>query len=181
MVYDCLFSQGQNVSTYTENTQVTFNPFSLPYLGSTQQYDVLEKLKQYDYVIALPDNSERKTTSELLQKHLGTTPLTALHKSAVISRSTQVGDGIVFGPRVVVNPQAMIGHGVILNTGCIIETNVVIDGFAHIDTGALIGHGTHISEGVHVGMGAVILPGITVGKNVVVKPGMVVSEDLPGI
>jgi NDP-sugar pyrophosphorylase family protein len=127
VVYDCFFSQGQIVTAYTEQLQKKQNPFSLRYLGNEYQPDVLEVLKDYEYFVAVGDNQLRKKITEHLIQTIGQ-PVIALHKTAILSRTIQCGEGVMIGPRAVVNSMAVVGHGVIVNSGAIIEHECIVEG-----------------------------------------------------
>jgi sugar O-acyltransferase (sialic acid O-acetyltransferase NeuD family) len=174
VVYDCFFSQGQIVTAYTEAAEKKLNPFGLKYLGN--ELDVLEELKGYDYFVAVGDNALRLKISLNLNK-LGS-PVTALHKTAVISRNIQCGDGIMFGPRVIVNSLAEIGTGTILNSGCIVEHESKIGNYVHIAPGAVLCGNVTVGDGTLIGANAVIKPGINIGANVIIGVGAVVLNDV---
>lgn len=178
VIYDCFFSQGQIVSTYTEVEEKKLNPFSLKYLGNESNSDVVNILKGYDYFVAIGDNLFRRKISEKLFSVLGE-PVIALHKTAILSRSIKSGTGVMIGPRVIVNAFAEIGDGVILNSGSIVEHECKIGAYAHIAPGAVLCGGVTIGENTLIGAGTVIKPGIQVGKNVTIGIGSVIVKDIP--
>ncbi len=178
VVYDCFFSQGQNVSTYTDQSEKKINPFSLKYLGCESEELVIQELKKYDYFICIGDNNLRKKISQKLKTELGE-PVTALHKSAIISRNIQCGDGNMFGPRVIVNSQVEIGSGVILNSGSIIEHECKIGDYCHIAPGAVLCGNVSVGNNSFVGANSTIIQGIKIGNNVIIGAGSVILEDIP--
>jgi sugar O-acyltransferase (sialic acid O-acetyltransferase NeuD family) len=178
VAFEIFFSQGQIVSAYTEPEEKKTNPYMLTWLGNENLDTTVEKLKSYQYFVALGDNALRKKISELLISKIGH-PENALHKSAIVSRSMDAGTGNMIGPRVVINPQVKIGNGIILNTGCIIEHECIIHDYAHIAPGTVLCGNVEVGEGTLVGAGAVVLPGIKIGKNVIVGAGSVVTRNIP--
>jgi len=178
VVYDCFFTQGQIVSAYTEREEKNLNPFSLKYLGDEGKTETMESLKAYDYFVAIGDNLLRRKITESLIKHNGN-PIMALHKTAILSRSIQSGEGVMIGPRVIVNSFANIGNGVILNSGCIVEHESKIGDFSHIAPGAVLCGNVIIGENTLIGANAVVKPGIKIGSNVTVGAGAVVIKDIP--
>jgi len=177
VVYDCFFSQGQIVSAYTATEPNVRDPFSLRYLGSETDETVKTELKKYDYFVCITDNVLRKQTTEVLVPLLGQ-PVIALHKTAVLSRNIQSGEGVMIGPRVIVNSGAVIGNGVILQSGCIVEHQSSIGDYVHIGTGTVLGAGVKIGASSFVGAGAVIGEGIQIGEHCFVGNGVVVLKDL---
>ncbi|HEX8514851.1 MAG TPA: acetyltransferase [Bacteroidia bacterium] len=177
VVFDIFFSQGMTVSAYTEVEEKNENPFVLSYLGNESEPSVLEKLKAYNYFVALGDNQARRRVSEYLVANIGN-PETALHKTAIISRSMNAGSGVMIAPRAVINAKAVIGNGTIVNTGCIVEHECTIGDYAHIAPGAILCGNVKIGHGTLIGAGAVVLPGITIGNNSIIGAGAVVTKNI---
>jgi sugar O-acyltransferase (sialic acid O-acetyltransferase NeuD family) len=177
VAFEIFFSQGQIVSAYTELQEKKENPFMLSYLGWENDDQTISRLRSYDYFVGIGDNALRQKISENLIKHLGS-PQTALHKSAIISRSMNAGTGIMIAPRATVNAKSTIGNGVILNTGCIVEHECIVGNYAHIAPGTILCGNVTIGDGTLVGAGSVVLPGITVGKNVTIGAGSVVTKNI---
>lgn len=178
VVYDCFFSQGQIVTAYTDVEEKDQNPFALRYLGSEAEPDVMKALEGFDYFVSIGDNKLRKKITNHLVPKLGH-PVIALHKSAILSRNIQSGEGVMISPRVVVNSGAAIGNGVILNTACIVEHECTIGDFAHIAPGAVLCGNVSIGECTLVGANAVVLPGIKIGNNAIIGAGSVVNRNVP--
>jgi sugar O-acyltransferase (sialic acid O-acetyltransferase NeuD family) len=177
VVYDCFFSQGQIVTAYTEKEEKKINPFSLKYLGNEDAALVKNELSQYDFFVCVGNNLlRRKITKELTS--IGS-PVTALHKSAIISRNIQCGEGVMFGPRVIVNSLSDIGYGVILNSGCIVEHECKVGNFSHIAPGAILCGNVEVGENTFIGAGTVVKPGVKIGKNVITGAGSVVLDNIP--
>jgi sugar O-acyltransferase (sialic acid O-acetyltransferase NeuD family) len=177
VAFETFFSQGLIVSAYTDREEKKQNPFSLKYLGDEREEVVIEKLLQYSFFVSIGDNNVREKVSSHLISRLGQ-PETAMHKTAIISRSAQVGYGSMFAPRIVVNPLAQIGNGVICNTGCIIEHECIIKDYAHIAPGAVLAGNVTVGERSFIGAGAVVKQGIIIGKNVVIGAGAVIIRDI---
>ena len=178
VAFDCFFSQGQIVSAYADISENKLNPFSLKYLGDEKNDPVITELKNYDYFVSVGDNALRKNISENLLSKLGA-PVSALHKSSIISRNIQCGDGIMFGPRIIINSLVEIGNGVILNSGCIVEHECKIGNFSHIAPGAVLCGNVTVGDGTLIGANAVVKQGIKIGNNVIIGAGAVVLNDVP--
>ena len=56
-----------------------------------------------------------------------------IHKSAIISNSVELGEGITIAPGVIINPYSKIGDGTILNTGVIVEHENKIEDFVNME------------------------------------------------
>lgn len=178
VAFEIFCSQGMIVSAYTESSEKKENPFALKYLGSESDEAVVKTLKNYDYFVGLGDNVLRQKISSKLIPIIGE-PLNALHKTAIISKSMNAGNGNMFAARVVINPLVKIGNGVICNTGSIIEHECELGDYSHIAPGAILCGNVKVGEGSFIGAGSVVKQGIKIGKNVIIGAGTVVVKDVP--
>jgi UDP-N-acetylbacillosamine N-acetyltransferase len=104
---------------------------------------------------------------------------TALHPSAVVAESVEVGAGTVVAGGAVINPEVRIGEHVIVNTSASVDHDCVIGDGAHIGPGArLAGHVT-VGTATSIGIGATILPRVTIGADSQIGAGSLVLEDVP--
>lgn len=102
----------------------------------------------------------------------------AIHPSANISSSVEIGEGATIMAAVVINACTQIGQNVIINTGSIIEHDCDIRDHVHIASGAVLAGGITVNEGAHIGLGANLLQGIKIGKNAIIGAGSVVLNDV---
>ena len=58
--------------------------------------------------------------------------ITAVHLTAVVASSGEIGRGTVVMAGAVINCDAKLGQGVIVNTGAVIEHDVVVGDYAHL-------------------------------------------------
>ena len=123
------------------------------------------------------DNSTRRRLYEL-GLECGMEPVTAVHPSAIVSASAEIGCGATVGAAVVVNAGARVGVNVILNTGAIIEHDCVVGDHAHVATGASLAGGVQVGEGAHIGAGAVVRQETSVGAGSIVGAGAAVVRDV---
>ena len=103
----------------------------------------------------------------------------AIHASAVVSVSAQIGLGPTIMAGAIVNAGAVIGDNVIVNTGAIVEHDCVIGDHTHIATGARLAGGVQVGPGSHIGIGAVVRQEIKIGEGAIVGAGAVVVRDVP--
>lgn len=176
VVYETFFSQGLIVSAYADK-EAKADPYGLKWLGNEQDPTVLEMLKNYRYFVSIGDNGIRKKVSAFLLPVLGN-PETALHKSAIISRTIHCGTGNLFAAGCIVQAQAKIGNGVICNTGSIIEHECVLGDFVHVAPGAILCGNVEVGECSFIGAGSVIKQGVRIGKNVIIGAGAVILKDI---
>lgn len=176
---DIFHAMGRAVAGYCESEEKTLNPFQLRFHGSELSKEGLEMLRTHSYFIAIGSNTIRKKVYHKLQEK-GLHPASnAMHPSAIISNTAQLGQGIMVGSNVSINALATIGDGVICNTGCIIEHECQIGNFAHIAPGAILAGNVTVGAGTFVGANSVVKQGIAIGENVVIGAGSVIIRDIP--
>jgi UDP-perosamine 4-acetyltransferase len=102
----------------------------------------------------------------------------AIHPSAVIAKSVEIGHGSTIMAGAIINPDARLGDNVIVNTGVIVEHDCVIGDHAHIATGAVLAGTVTVGRGAHVGAGATVRQGVSIGEGAIVGAGAVVVRDV---
>jgi sugar O-acyltransferase (sialic acid O-acetyltransferase NeuD family) len=178
VVIDIFHKNHRKVLAYCEPEAVPRNRFDLMYLGDHQNPQTQEKLRDYDFFIAIGDNLIRRKVAESLHSILPP-PLNVIHPSAILAESIILFQGIMLGASAVVNPAVELNNGVICNTGSIIEHGCKIGQYAHIAPGAVLCGDVEVGENAFIGAGAVIKQGLKIGKNAIVGAGAVVIRDIP--
>lgn len=126
-------------------------------------------------IIAIGRNDVRKTISEKLDRPYGK----AVHPSAIIDPSVEIGEGSVVMANATINHSSVIGRHAIVNTSASIDHDCEIGDYVHISPKTCLCGGVKIGEGTHVGAGSVIIPGVYVGAWSVIGAGSVVIGDIP--
>jgi sugar O-acyltransferase (sialic acid O-acetyltransferase NeuD family) len=103
----------------------------------------------------------------------------AIHPSAVIAASSDLGNGVAVMANAAVNPGTLIGSNVIINTGAIVEHDCIVGDHAHVSVGSRLGGRVRVGEGSHIGIGASVREGISIGRNSIVGAGAAVVDDVP--
>jgi sugar O-acyltransferase (sialic acid O-acetyltransferase NeuD family) len=179
VVCGILESWGYKVIGYCDNEEKKFNPFSLRYFQKETSETGLAALAQYDFFIAIGNNSTRKKIYVDLEAR-NLLPVNALHPSAVIDYTADISShGVLIASNVSINALAKIGAGAICNTHAVIEHQCVVGSFAHIAPGAVLCGNVTVGEGSFVGAGSVIRENLTIGNNVIIGAGSVVVKDIP--
>jgi len=112
-------------------------------------------------------------------RSLGFDVVSAIHKNANVSTTTEIGRGATIMAGVIINIGAVIGENVIVNSGAIVEHDCRIADHVHIATGARLASTVEVGEGTHIGVGACVRECIRIGRNSVVGAGAVVVDDVP--
>lgn len=149
------------------------------YFGNIPVYQTTEKLN-FDvtnyFIIAVGNNKTRKILSERFDYF---NLMTLIHNSAIISKTSKIGDGSVIMANVIVNAEVRIGKHAILNSASIIEHDCVLEDFVHVSPGVTLSGNVHVGEGTHIGSGAIVIPNLKIGKWCTIGAGTVVINDIP--
>ncbi len=180
VVAEATLLSGHHLAGYCDISEVTYNPFSLTYLGSEQDNTVLGNLSVIAEaaVIGIGNNAIRRQVFDLLQRQ-GLAVAVIQHPAARVSAYATIGAGTFIAAGAVINPLAAIGAGVIANTGCIVEHECKIGDFAHIAPGAVLAGNVTVGQNAFIGANAVVKQGIMIGDNVTIGAGSVVLNDIP--
>lgn len=148
----------------------------IPVLGAFNQIGKLRS--QFSQaVVAIGDNRVRRSYEAKLTA-AGFELINAIHPSAVISTTAELGKNLVVAAGAIVGASARIANSVLLNTGCIIDHECVIGHGAHIGPGAKLAGRVHVGAGAFVGIGSAIIPCTRVGEEATVGAGAVVIRDV---
>ena len=129
-------------------------------------------------VVAIGDNHIREKYTQMFQQ-AGIHLVSAIHPSASIADSAQIGKNVVIAAGTIVCAHARIEDSAILNTGCIVDHESHIHRNTHICPGVrLAGHVT-VKPLAFVGIGATVVQGVTIGESAIVGAGAVVIKDVP--
>ncbi|MBQ7341839.1 MAG: acetyltransferase [Alistipes sp.] len=127
-------------------------------------------------IISIGDNNTRKRIAEKLTD---CTFGTAIHSSAIISSSAQIGVGSVVMQGAIIQADARVGQHCIINTAATIDHECIIEDYVHISPHTTLCGNVHIGKGSWIGAGAVIIPGVKIGKWCTIGAGSVVRHNLP--
>lgn len=105
--------------------------------------------------------------------------INAIHPTAVIQPSAQIGVGNVFFAQSVINSNASIGNHVIINTAAVVEHDCVIHDFASISPGCQIGARVEVGKYTFFGTGAIVNLRVKIGSGSIIGAGSLVLHDIP--
>lgn len=131
-------------------------------------------------IVSVGMNRIRKMIVERLKTNNPTIKFgTAIHPSAIVSPTVQIGEGTVVMAGTVINADAIIGKHCIINTGATVDHDCIIEDYCHIAPGTHISGATHVGEGTWVGVGSSVIQCLNIGKNCMIGAGSVVVKDIP--
>lgn len=111
-------------------------------------------------------------------KEIGFDFLNVIHPSAILSKTTILGKGIVIFPNVVINTNVRIGNNSIIATSASIDHNTIIEDNVLVSAGVTVGADSIIQKGSLLALGSKVVSSVRIGKNVLVAAGAVVVNDV---
>ncbi|MFT4737218.1 MAG: sugar O-acyltransferase (sialic acid O-acetyltransferase NeuD family) [Cyclobacteriaceae bacterium] len=153
---------------------------SIPVLGDPEDHGFLKLIGQKcEAFVATDDNDVRKKEVERLVKSRKVMPVNAIHESAFLSESVEIGHGNFINGQVFIGAGVKIGHHNILNSACTIDHEVEITNFVQVGAGTIINSRVTIGDNAFIGSGVTIVSGVKIGKKARIGAGSVVIQDVP--
>lgn len=162
---------------YSENNELSTNPFGLSYLGFEGNELFKGWIEDFDFILGIGDNAIRVKVAQLI-KSKNKQIHNVIHPTASIGQKVTLGEGNFIARNVSVSPLVSISNYCILNTGCIVEHECVINQGVHIAPGAVLAGNVIVGENTFIGANSVIKQGVVIGKNVIIGAGSVVLKDI---
>lgn len=144
----------------------------------------LEKIYREGYEFAFITlgsigNPERRISIYNRVKKIGFKLPNIVDKTATVSSSALMGEGIYIGKKAIVNADAHIADCAIINTACIVEHNCCIGQFVHMAPGSVVCGGATVENGAHIGANATVIQGVHIAGDSVIGAGAVILKDVP--
>ena len=180
-VIDTLFTSTEYEEiVITDKENVGKELLSVPIVGTDACLAELLRNGFTDAFITLGsigDTQCRRKIYTLLKK-IGFNIPNIIDKTASVSKSADLGEGIFIGKHAVVNSLSSVGNNSIINTAAVIEHECILGEFVHIAPHAVLCGNTTVGDGSHIGAGATVRQQITIGKNTVIGAGSVVVKNI---
>jgi sugar O-acyltransferase (sialic acid O-acetyltransferase NeuD family) len=143
--------------------------------------NVLPRLRQQNIrgAIVAIGNCRARQEYALHLRSLGFELINAIHPTASVSPTAQIGRNVVIAPMAAICTEAKIADSVIINTGAIIDHECEVAEGAHICPRAALAGRVRVGTGAWIGLGAGIIQCITVGEHAMVGAGAMVIRDVP--
>lgn len=126
-------------------------------------------------IVSIGSNAIRKSIVEKLSGEFGK----AIHPSAIISPTAEIGEGTVVMQGSIIQADAQIGKHCIINTGTSVDHECKIENYVHVSPHATLCGNVSVGEGTWIGAGAIVIPGVKIGKWSIIGAGTVVVRDIP--
>ena len=104
---------------------------------------------------------------------------TIVHRSAAISSTTTLAEGVHVNSLVSVAAHTTVGRFVSINRNASVGHHVRIDDFVTINPGANVAGFVTIGARTLIGMGVNVVDGVTIGADTIIGAGALVTRDIP--
>ena len=128
-------------------------------------------------IVAIGDSKIRYKVVKRLEA-LGCSFGVAIHPSAVVSPSAEIGKGTVIMPGVIVNAYSKIGKHCVINTGAQVDHECVIENFVDICPSTTLCGNVHVGDGSNVCAGSIVTQGVKIGRWSIVGSGSLCRHDI---
>jgi sugar O-acyltransferase (sialic acid O-acetyltransferase NeuD family) len=114
-----------------------------------------------------------------LAESQGGKSVSLLAKSAHLSGSAHLGEGVSLMAFSFVSADVSLGKGVLVNANAAIHHDCALGDFVEIGPGAKLLGNVQVGDFTFVGANATVLPKLTIGSNVVIAAGAMVTQNVP--
>lgn len=129
-------------------------------------------------IVTHPKNVQRRKSIEKI-KEKGFELINAIHPTASVSTSAELGYNIIVNANAVIQPYAKIGNGVVIHSLVNIGHDNVIGDYVNLATGANLAGWVVVEDGVYIYVNATVINRTHIGKDAVVGAGAVVMKNVP--
>jgi len=147
-------------------------------LGGKEQLGILIKSGITHLIFGFGDCRARLHLTPFVEQ-IGFEFASAIHPTAIIASTAEIGAGTVVVAGAIINPGAKIGRNCIVNTGASVDHECVIGDAVHIGPGARLAGRVNIEAGAWVAIGAAVIDRVRIGAGAIVGAGAVITRDVP--
>ena len=178
VVIESLRASGRTVSAIVDADPTPRTVLGVPVVGDDLKLAELRGQGLSSLFVAIGDNRLREKLG-LKARALGFTLVNAVHPSAILSPTAQLGEGVAIMAGVAINADSQVGDLAILNTGAVVDHDCRLGAACHLGPASALAGGVTLGERAFLGVGARVIPGVTIGADTIVGAGGVVVRDLP--
>ena len=150
-------------------------PYAVPYLGTITAYkpQVGDQL-----LMAIGDPKAKKALYADL-KAKGASFASLIHPTAVIARTSKLGEGVVVCPQAFISADAVVGNLCVINGNASVGHDVRLGSFSTLSSHVDLTGWVQVEECVFFGSGARVLPKVKIGTGARIGAGAVVMRGVP--
>lgn len=148
-------------------------------MGSLEDPNYLTVIgSECEAFVAIEEIELRKNLVDMLVSERKTMPVNAIHKTANLATSTEMGHGNYIGAGVILGSGTKLGSHLIVESGAVLNHDAELGNFIHIGAGSVINSGVKIEDDVFIGSGVTIVGGIIINQGARIGAGSVVIKDV---
>ena len=159
------------IDSYKTGTHQGFDIFA-------NSLDELPNKENYVYFIAIGDPIARSQWFEKI-RNLDLEQINVIDHTALISRSSNLGNGIYIGKMCIISSGSTLDDGVVINTRSLIEHGNHIGYCTNISTNVVLNGDVEVGDLTFVGSCTVVNGQLVLGRHSVIGSGSVVIRDIP--
>lgn len=184
VLYEMLADTFHIAGYFDNNANVAKHYRGIPLLGNRQAFlewvSGLTGTDRPNFIVGIGPGhgNDRLAIHDELKAH-GLRPITAIHRTAFVAETAEVGEGSQVYANAAVCADVRIGRACIVNTSASVDHECVVEHGATVGPGAILAGLVEVGPNADIYAGATILPRIRVGASAVVGAGAVVLEDVP--
>nr|WP_289140213.1 acetyltransferase [uncultured Brevibacillus sp.] len=175
---DILLQQNRPIIGFTAPEYQT-NFFDLPYLGTDEAIASFHHA-DVELVLGIGSVNVSSVRSNIFChfKEKGYTFSSVIHKSAIISPYSILGEGVQIMAGTVTEAFAEIADNTIINTSSSINHDCRIGKHCHIAPGTTLSGNVTVGDFTHIGAGATVIQNVQIGRNVLIGAGSLVLHTI---
>ena len=169
-------SSGFSVKYFVDTNRAGGSIFNIPIFA-----DIVDSLDytNCNFAIAIGDNANRERVyNEMIEKCRSISFPPLIHNSVVVSIFSDICEGSVIMPGVVIGPNTKIGKFCILNTRASIDHDSVMSDFSSLAPGVVTGGTVSIGIRSVVSIGAIVKHNIEIGNDSVLGASSYLNKNL---
>lgn len=153
--------------------------FNYKIIGTHKDLFNKESLEGLNFALSMGDNKIRSVLSERIRSMGGKIP-SLLHPTAIVSKYSEIKDGVVVHANSVIQPDTKIDSDTVISYNASVSHTSSIGKYSYIAFGACIGAYVKIGDFVLVGQSASIVSGKVkyIGNNSIIGAGSVVIDNV---
>lgn len=147
--------------------------------GCTDDLLAKESLEGLNFLLTMGDNAIRSDLYNKIIEKGGQVP-TLIHPSAVVSKRTQIGDGVIVMPLSIVEADVKIGNNTIITVHTAISHSVTIGDNCFVSGNNMIGAYVNIEDNCWIGQSCLVVSSTvnTIGHHSILGAGSVLRNDM---
>lgn len=175
---DILLQENRSIIGFTAPEKQK-NRFGFPYLGDDQIIDSYNS-DDIELVLGLGSINVTHVRADIFNefKQKGYRFASIIHRSAVVSPFSILGEGVQLLGGTVTEAFSEIADNTIVNTSTSINHDCRIGKHCHISPGSTLSGGVIVGEKTHIGTGATVIQYVEIGSQVLIGAGSLILHSI---